>query len=126
MSDNLINWRGEPALSETVRNTNTTSVYSFEIYETPKFVRAYLFMNREICTAQLKAIELAIRTWAIEARRSLTSTVAESDITPYLNASNPHFVCPSGGTTFSDSYTITTAAQQPVCKKVPASHVLPP
>ena len=72
VSNDLTNWHGEPAFSETVQNTNATSVYSFEIYESPKFVRAYLYMNKEICIAQLKAIDLAIKTWVIETRRDVS------------------------------------------------------
>jgi hypothetical protein len=129
VTDNFINWGKEGSLYtpnlgvSLVRNTNTTSVYSFGIYETPKYVRASLFMNTEICIAQLKAIDLAIKIWAIEARKSAFATVAEADITPYLK--NP-VVCPSGGTTFSDSYSLETVADPPVCLKDPATHRLPP
>src|SRR5438046_2992052 len=41
-----------------------------------KFLRASHFMNTDICTAQLQATNHAVRTWAIEARRSATSAVA--------------------------------------------------
>ncbi len=98
VTDDFTNWHREFSLGASfVRNTNTTSIYSFEIYETPKYVRASPSMNTEICIAQLEAIDLATKTWAIEAEKSVTATVSEMDITPYLR--NP-VVCPSGGTTF--------------------------
>jgi len=33
-------------------------------------------------------------------------------------------ICPSGGTTFANSYTLTTVAEPPTCQKVPLSHLL--
>ena len=45
-----------------------------------------------------------------------------SFVAPFLKNS---VVCPSGGTTFADSYTVVDVATQPVCQKIPATHVLP-
>ena len=123
-STDLIHWHDEPALgSSFVQNTNTNSVYSFEIYESPKFIRASPFVNKEVCIAQLKAIDLAIKTWAIEARKNSSDVVEETDITPYLKNT---VVCPNGGTAFADSYQVTTIADPPTCRRDPVKHKLPP
>ena len=126
---NLVNWTDEESLTPDpgrpalVLNTNATSVYSIPIDSNQKFLRASHFMNTEICIAQLEAINHAIRFWAIEARRYSFAAVTEQDITPYLK--NP-IVCPSGGTTFADSYAITDVSDPPYCQKVPQVHHLPP
>jgi len=45
-----------------------------------------------------------------------------TDISGYLKNS---VICPSGGTTFADSYTIANVAVKPICTKVGAPHQLP-
>jgi hypothetical protein len=35
-------------------------------------------------------------------------------------------VCPSGGTSFADSYAITTVDARPTCVRRPQTHMLPP
>jgi len=52
--------------------------------------------------------------------------VNDNDIKPYLNFNAHDIVCPSGGTTFVDSCTITIAAVRPVCQKDLVRHLLPP
>jgi hypothetical protein len=126
---NLIDWTDEESLAPEpgrpalVVNSNATSVYSIPIEYNQKFLRASHFMNTEICIAQLKAIKHAIRFWAIESRHSIAAVVTEQNILPYLQ--NP-VVCPSGGTSFANSYTITDASDLPYCRRVPESHQLPP
>ena len=53
-----------------------------------------------------------------------------TDISAYLKNS---VICPSGGTTFANSYTLVDVATKPVCQKVPGAgpndplaHTLPP
>ena len=60
--------------------------------------------------------------WALEQKKYPVATVVETDVTPFLKNS---VVCPSGGTTFADSYTIVDVATQPVCQEVPTRHDLP-
>jgi len=126
---NLVNWMDEESLNPDpgypalVLNTNATSVYSIPIVTGQKFLRASHYVNKEICIAQLQAIDHAKKFWAIEVRHYILSTVTEQDITPYLKGP---VLCPSGGTTFADSYSITDVASPPLCQKVPALHVLPP
>ena len=88
----------------------------------PNFVRARTTSQQNACINNLRQVDGAVQQWALENKKTTTATVAETDVTPYLKNS---VVCPSGGTTFADSYTISTVAVRPVCKKVPATHVLP-
>ena len=88
----------------------------------PNFVRARTTSQQNACINNLRQVDGAIQQWALENKKDIAATVAETDVTPYLKNS---VVCPSGGTTFADSYTISTVAVRPVCKKVPATHLLP-
>ena len=88
----------------------------------PNFVRARTTSQQNACINNLRQIDGAIQQWALEQKQSATAAVVETDVTPYLKNS---VVCPSSGTTFANSYTISTVAVRPVCQKVPATHVLP-
>jgi len=88
----------------------------------PNFVRARTTSRMNTCINNLRQIDGAIQQWALEQKKDPTAAVTESDVTPYLKNS---VVCPTGGTTFADSYTIVDVATDPICQKVPATHVLP-
>jgi prepilin-type N-terminal cleavage/methylation domain-containing protein len=92
----------------------------------PNYVRANSISNKNSCINNLYQIRSAIAQWALETRSPSGSAVQFTDIRVYLRNT---MVCPAGGTTFSDSYTITDTATQPVCKRVPTgtvAHYLPP
>ena len=89
----------------------------------PNFVKARTTAQKNACINNLRQIDGAIQQWALENKKDTSATIAETDVTPYLKNS---VVCPSGGTVFSDSYTLATVADRPICKKVPATHLLPP
>ncbi len=88
----------------------------------PNFVRARTTAQMNACINNLRQIDGAIQQWALEQKKDTSATVTESDVTPYLKNS---ISCPSGGTVFSDSYTITTVAAQPICQRQSATHKLP-
>ena len=89
----------------------------------PNFVRARTTSQMNACINNLRQIDGAIQQWALEYKKSSTSPVAYADISEYLKNS---VTCPSGGTTFADSYTLPgTVAGQPICQKQPATHKLP-
>jgi prepilin-type N-terminal cleavage/methylation domain-containing protein len=91
----------------------------------PNFVRARGRSQAKVCISNLRQIQEATAQWALENKQSSQTPVQFSDIRDYLRGS---MVCPAGGTSFSDSYTITNAATPPVCQKVPSgpeAHVLP-
>src|ERR1041384_6688586 len=89
----------------------------------PNFVRARTTAQMNACINNLRQIDGAIQQWALEQKKDTTATVAETDVTPYLKNS---VICPSGGTSFADSYTLNTVASQPSCLKQPSTHKLPP
>ena len=91
----------------------------------PNFVRARSVSLQTTCIDNLSHIQSAITQWALETKASENSPVQYSEIRPYLRNAP---VCPAGGTSFSDSYTISDAQTLPTCKKVPTgkdAHRLP-
>ena len=88
----------------------------------PNFTRNSATAKRQTCISNLHHIQMATQQWALETRQSETATVTPADILPYLQGV---VVCPSGGTTFADSYSVTAINANPVCLKVPSTHKLP-
>ena len=88
----------------------------------PNFVKARTTAQQNACINNLRQIDGAIQQWALEQKKNTSDPVSENDVTPYLKNS---VVCPSGGTHFADSYTVTDVASQPLCQKQPATHKLP-
>ena len=68
----------------------------------PNFVRARTQSQKNACINNLRQIDGAVQTWALENKAAATATVAFTDISSYLKNA---VICPAGGTTFSDSYT---------------------
>lgn len=88
----------------------------------PNFIKARTTSNMTTCINNLRQIDAAVQQWAAENKKGLTATVAFSDISPYMKNS---VICPSGGTTFANSYTIVDVGTKPVCQKVTSTHILP-
>jgi len=88
----------------------------------PNFVRARTTSQQNTCINNLRQIDGAIQRWALELNKAGGAPVDYTDISGYLKNS---VICPSGGTTFADSYTIATVAAKPNCVKVGAPHQLP-
>jgi prepilin-type N-terminal cleavage/methylation domain-containing protein len=88
----------------------------------PNFIKALTTTQANACINNLRQIDGSIQQWALEKSQPSTATVGFTDISPYLKNS---IICPSGGTAFSDSYTIVDVSTKPVCKKVSSTHALP-
>ena len=88
----------------------------------PNFVRARTTSQMNACINNLRQIDGAVQQWALESGAGAASTVTYANISPYLKNS---VTCPSGGSTFDDSYLISTVSVAPTCKKVAADHLLP-
>jgi prepilin-type N-terminal cleavage/methylation domain-containing protein len=88
----------------------------------PNFVKARTDAQRTACIQNLRIIDGAIQQWALEQRKDAGQAVAFSDISAYMKNA---VVCPAGGTSFQDSYTISTVEDRPVCSRKPDSHKLP-
>ncbi len=82
---------------------------------------------RYACIANLSQLDSAIMTYALDKRKKETDTVTLDDLKPYLRGS---LVCPSGGTSISDSYRVTDFQSPPTCITsnggAAHGHVLPP
>ena len=94
----------------------------------PNFIRARKTAQMNACINNLRQVDGAVQQWALENKKDAAAAVVFNDISSYLKNS---VICPSGGTTFADSYTLATVADKPVCKKVPGpvtppAHALPP
>ena len=87
----------------------------------PNFVKARGTAQMNACISNLRQIDGAIQQWALDTKQGDTASVSAADILPYLKNA---VVCPSGGKTFADSYSVTTVADRPTCLKMPATHKL--
>jgi len=89
----------------------------------PNFIKARTTSQKNACINNLRQIDGAIQQWALENKKDASATVAFTYISSYLKNS---VICPSGGTSFGNSYTIKDVATKPVCQKDAVNHVLPP
>ena len=87
----------------------------------PNIKQASETARRTACINNLQQIEGAIQRWSMEMHKDEGQAVTYSDIRDYLKRS---VVCPAGGTSFEDSYTITTVDAPPVCQRKPDLHKL--
>jgi prepilin-type N-terminal cleavage/methylation domain-containing protein len=69
------------------------------------------------CITNLHRIDGAIQEWAMESKKQSGQPVTYDDIKVYMR--NP-VVCPAGGTTFADSYEISSVDSVPACLRVPS------
>ncbi len=88
----------------------------------PNFVQARESARTQTCIGNLHQIDGAVQRWALDLRKDSSEPVTFTDISAYLRNS---VTCPSGGTSFADSYAITTADAKPTCLRKPEKHVLP-
>ena len=96
----------------------------------PNFIKSRTTAQKATCINNLRQIDGAIQQWALDVKQGPTAPVKFTDISGYLKSA---VICPSGGTTFADSYTITDVGTKPTCKKVPGAgpndptaHILTP
>ena len=70
----------------------------------PNFIRSRARAHTSACINNLREIDYAIQQWAMEEKKASQTVVQFTDISSYLKRS---VVCPAGGTSFADSYSIT-------------------
>ena len=87
----------------------------------PNFVKARTTAQMNACISNLRQIDGAVQQWALDTKQGDTAQVTPADVLPYLKNS---VVCPSGGKTFADSYSMTTVQARPACLKQPSTHKL--
>ena len=90
----------------------------------PNFVRARTTSQTNACINNLRQVDGAMQQWALESKAAGDAAVTYANIKDYLKNS---VICPAAGAlvTFTDSYTITTVSNKPLCKIVAATHILP-
>ena len=88
----------------------------------PNFVKARTTAQMNACINNLRQIDGAIQTWALETKQGDNAQVEYSQISGYMKN---QVVCPSGGHTFADSYHLGTVQDKPTCIQKPDTHKLP-
>ena len=89
----------------------------------PNYVKAREQAHRTACITNLQHIDGAVSLWAMENKKDADQPVTYGDISSYLRNS---VACPAGGTSFADSYVLTTVDSKPTCQRKPQSHQMPP
>ena len=94
----------------------------------PNFVRARTTSQADTCISNLRIIDAAKSSWALENHKQSTDTPADSDIQPYVGrgSSGELPTCPNDSQqTFDTSYSPNDLGTKPTCLLVPATHSLP-
>ena len=86
----------------------------------PNYLRYAAESRKATCINNLRLIDHAIQQWALEQKKGPAASVEYGDIRSYLKG--PVF-CPAGGTSFEDSYSISTVATDAACQKSPQTHI---
>src|ERR1041384_6914908 len=76
----------------------------------PNYIHSRATAQMNVCINNLRQIDSAIQRWAIENKKESTAQVTYLDISGFLKNT---VVCPSGGHTFDDSYSIQTVSHAP-------------
>lgn len=88
----------------------------------PNYVKSRETAYLTTCISNLQHIDGAVQMWAMENKKDPEQVVTFADISGYLrNAVS----CPAGGTTFADSYALTTVDAKPTCLRKPDAHKVP-
>jgi prepilin-type N-terminal cleavage/methylation domain-containing protein len=80
----------------------------------PNFVKARTTAQMNACINNLRQIDGAVQTWALETKQGDNTQVEYSQISGYMKN---QVVCPAGGHTFADSYQLGTVQDKPKCLK---------
>jgi prepilin-type N-terminal cleavage/methylation domain-containing protein len=91
----------------------------------PNYVKCRLTAHMTGCIGNLRQIDGAVQSWALEKGKEAGQPVAYTDISGYLRHA---VVCPAGGTSFADSYQVNSVDALPTCLRSPSGqypHKLP-
>jgi prepilin-type N-terminal cleavage/methylation domain-containing protein len=89
----------------------------------PAFVKVRMTSHAKVCINNLRQVDDVTQQWALETKQDPNATVTFAAIQPYLKNC---VICPAGGTSFADSYSLTTVTNHPTCQILPITHFLPP
>jgi prepilin-type N-terminal cleavage/methylation domain-containing protein len=90
----------------------------------PNFVRARLKAQQNACIQNLRQIDGAKQTWALEAKAAQTVTPTQANIQPYLGRGTAGTAptCPAdSSSTFATSYSINDLQTAPACLIMPGA-----
>ena len=87
----------------------------------PSFVKSRNSARQNACINNLRMIDSAKEQYAMANNSASDATLTSANVAEYVKTLP---ICPAGGTTFADSYTIGSLTNSPVCLKVPATHAL--
>ena len=93
----------------------------------PNFVRARTTSQTNACISNLRTIDGAKASWALETHKQNSDTPVDTDIQPYLGrgSSGALPTCPNDSAqTFNTSYSPNDVGTKPTCQIVPATHSL--
>src|SRR5207248_2362754 len=85
----------------------------------PNFVKARTASQKNACIANLKQVDGAKATWALEQKKTTTDTPSDSDLFGATQYIRDKPVCPGGG-----AYTLNDVATRPTCSQSAAGHSL--
>ncbi|MDB6065471.1 MAG: type secretion system protein [Pedosphaera sp.] len=91
----------------------------------PNFAHARITSQQNACINNLRQLDGAKQTWALENKLTPNATPLDTDLSPYMgrgsNGALP--ICPSDtGASFSTSYSINDLQSAPSCKVVSSAH----
>jgi prepilin-type N-terminal cleavage/methylation domain-containing protein len=93
----------------------------------PNFVRARTTSQQNACINNLRIIDAAKGSWALEQHKQSTDTPADTDLQPYVGRSSGGELpaCPNDSTqNFDNSYSANNVGTKPVCLILGATHTL--
>ena len=85
----------------------------------PYFVKARTASQKNACIANLKQVDGAKATWALEQKKNTTDTPVDSDLFGATSYIRDKPACPGGGT-----YALNDVASKPTCTQSSAGHSL--
>ena len=83
----------------------------------PNYMKSRLTAHKVGCIGNLHQIDGAVQTWAMEKGKEAGQPVVYTDISGYMRHA---VVCPAGGTSFADSYQISSVDAMPTCLRSPS------
>src|SRR5947209_5629472 len=88
----------------------------------PNLVKALSGSQVLACLSNQRLSDDATHEWALENLKGPNSTVAVTDIQPYLESS---VICPAAGpgATFASAYSVSTVSNKPSCLIAPTTHI---
>jgi prepilin-type N-terminal cleavage/methylation domain-containing protein len=89
----------------------------------PNYVKAREEARKTTCISNLQQVEGAVQQWAVALNKDPGETVTYQDISGYLRNA---VVCPAGGRSFDDSYSLKMVDERPTCVRNPEKHKLLP